>query len=154
MLSKRKPIVLLVLLVAVAVLVLAWPLYPISAKRKVIAATSTTKWTEYQRLTKLLSLGMEPTEVERILGQPDRVIPVTNGQCTVYLDSGPTAGWTYVAEFEREGSTQSLKLCYVVNIQHVAFPDSPRFEMGKKLNLNEPDTISVFGLLNQNDKTN
>jgi outer membrane protein assembly factor BamE (lipoprotein component of BamABCDE complex) len=151
MLSKKKLTVLGIVAVAVAALVLMWPLYPVAVKTKIIAATSATKWSEYQRLTKMLSLGMEPAEVQRILGAPTIADTLSIGQRWIYFEDESTAGWTCAVEFKREeeGTTGALKLCYVVNIEHVVFPDSERFEMGEKLNLKEPEGTIIFGLSNR-----
>lgn len=91
-----------------------WPLYPIALKKFVIATTSATRWSEYQRLTKLLSIGMPPTEVEQVLGSPKDRDKFSVGERWFYGEDESTVSWTYVAEFERaEGAESGLKLCYV-----------------------------------------
>ena len=149
---KRKLILLALAAVMVGALIAVWSLYPVPVKRGIIVATSTTKWAEYERLTKLLSLGMEPAQVERILGKPSLAETLSVGQRWAYMEDGPTAGWTCVVEFKREEPAQLLKLCYVLNIQHVVFRDSPRSEIGQKLNLKEPEGTIMLGLSNRSSK--
>jgi len=153
MLMTKKRAVLGIASVAVVavVLTLMWPLYPLAVKKTVIAATSATKWAEFKRLTKMLSLGMEPAEVQRILGAPTIADTVSVGERWIYLEDESTAGWTCAVEFKREEAKTNgaLRLCYVVNIEHVIFPDSERFEMGEKLNLKEPEGTIIFGLSNR-----
>jgi hypothetical protein len=65
-------------------------------------------------------------------------------QCWIYDETGPTAGWTYVAEFKREESGTGFRLCYVANIKHVLFPNLERFEMGQRVPLKEPEETFIF----------
>lgn len=150
---KKKLVVLGIagVVVVAVVLTLMWPLCPLALKKTIITATSATKWSEYQRLTKMLSLGMEPAEVQRILGAPTIADTLSVGQRWIYFEDESTAGWTCAVEFkqEGEGTNGTLRLCYVVNIKHVVFPDAKRFEMGKKLDLKEPEGTVIFGLSNR-----
>lgn len=153
--SKWKLIALILILVMVGTLIGLWPLYPINLKKKIIAATSTTKWSEYQKLTKMLSIGMDSAEVERILGHPNvPVVTQSNVQCWIYDETGPTAGWTYVAEFKREESGAGFKLCYVANTADVLFPNLRRFEMGQRIPLNEPQETFIFWPIKRGGGTN
>ena len=136
----------------VIVLAFVWviELAPMGVRRGFIKATSTSFWSEHQRLTKLLWLGMSPAEVQNILGEPDRTLTLTNGECWVYSETGPTAGGNCVVEFKRESGSLAgvgaLRLCYIQNIEHVGFSNSKRFQAGEKLYVPEPDASLVIGL--------
>lgn len=122
----------------------------VGVRKRFIKATATSFWSEHQRLTKLLSLGMSPAEVQNILGEPDRKLTLNNGECWAYSETGPTAGGNYVVEFKREsgslGGVGALRLCYIQNVEHRFLPDSKRFQMGEKLYVPEPDASLVVGL--------
>lgn len=132
--------------------VFAWVTWlgPVGVKTAFIKATATSHWSKYQRLTKLLCLGMSPLEVQKILGTPDQKLTLTNGECWAYSETGPTAGGNYVVEFKREGrsSTEAdgLRLCYIQNVEHVLFADSKRIQKGEPLHLPEPDASLVIGI--------
>jgi hypothetical protein len=109
-----------------------------------IGVISSTKWSEYERLMKLISLGMTTSEVEQILGKPNHLDSLSIGQRWIYGEDDSTAGWTCVAEFARNQSGQ-FTLCYIVNIQHRAFRDSPWSELGKRLDLEKPEGTILLG---------
>jgi hypothetical protein len=121
-------------------------------KRLIIHVMPGSKWDEYQRLTTMLTIGMDSSEVEKILGKPNApIVRQADIECWIYDEEGPTAGWTYIAEFQCDGSTSNdvkrCKLCYLINTEHVLFPNSERSEMGKRIALKQPEESLVFGLL-------
>lgn len=142
----------LALLVLAALLTCLLTFYPIECRKAIIHATCRTKWTEYQQLTKMLSIGMDSTEAAKILGQPDSpIITQSNVQCWTYSETGPTAGWLYIAEFKPDQTnsqaTRRFKLCYTANIEHTVFTNLGFSEIGRKISLDEPNETFVFGFL-------
>ena len=136
----------------VIVIAVVWvtALAPVGIRKRFIKATATSFWSEHQRLTKLLALGMSPAEVQNILGEADQRLTLTNGECWAYSETGPTAGGNYVVEFRREGgssgSAGALRLCYIQNVEHRFLPNSEQFQMGEKLYVPKPDASLVIGL--------
>lgn len=144
MLSNRKLVIVVVILVITGYLLFK---FQVPARKIIISATSATRWSEYQRLTKMLFLGMEDSKVEYILGKPDQVDEYSVGQRWFYFEDDSTTGWTYIVDFKKDNSV-ALKLCYVANIEHRMFPSSKRSEIGQPLKFNEPERTILFGIPN------
>ena len=118
----------------------------LSVKCNLVRLTYPTKWGEYQALTKLLVLGMEPTDVVKILGEPTVKNHFAVGERWVYLEDHSASDWTYIAEFRyRKGSTNALELCYILNMKDRILPGAPRCEIGKMLEFNEKGGTILFG---------
>jgi len=132
-------------LIIILTIIFAWPFYPVSIKRKIVSATSATKWAEYNRLTRLVALGMEAREVSQILGRPESVDHLSIGERWIYYEDGPTAVWTYIAEFKKEPKSSSLHLCYLVNMKNRVFPEGQIVEIGERLKTAEHEGTILFG---------
>jgi outer membrane protein assembly factor BamE (lipoprotein component of BamABCDE complex) len=127
---------LLSVILALTLVVLLWPFYPVSIKRQVIIVTSISHWSKFQKLRQLLRLGMEQREVELVLGPPDVKEARAIGARWTYCERGSTAGGVFIVEFKPQilhKKQDDLRLCYIANFEHVVFPDAQRFEMGEKL---------------------
>ena len=90
-----------------------------------------SNYDKFTRLTQSLKLGMNPTEVEGVLGAPTWTQSFTNGLRWLYHEAESTTGWEYLVEFQNTNGQQ--RLIYLRNIQHVVFPDSRSFEQGTRL---------------------
>jgi len=85
----------------------------------------------FARLTPFLRLGMNPSQVQKVLGPPELSYTFTNGFRWIYNEVDATTGWEYVAEFRN--TKNSPELTYIRNVEHVVFPNSRRFELGTRL---------------------
>lgn len=120
--------------------------FRLNLRRDFIWTVYRTKWAQYQALTKLLALGMNPKDVINILGKPSVVDHFSVGERWIYDEDQPTSDWTYIVEFERQpGSTNLLALCYVLNMEDRIIPNTSRSEMGKMLELTEPGGSVLLG---------
>jgi hypothetical protein len=135
--SPKIKLCLLILCLAFIVAVLFIWRHPVAIRRNLILAFPSSKWSEYQALTTMLSLGMNTNDAEVILGHPDIRDKFSIGERWIYTDNTPAADWTYVVEF-KHSTANDLELCYVLNMQHRIIPDAPRSEMGKMLDIKEP----------------
>jgi len=144
---KSKYVLLISIGAFADILVLFWLSGNSGAKRELIIFFSSDRWSEYQALTKMLSIGMQPAEVERILGHPSDQDRFSIGERWIYTDDGPMADWTYIVEFKRrqELNTNDLELCYVLNMKDRIIPDAPRSEWGQMLDLKESGGTILFG---------
>jgi hypothetical protein len=145
---SQKLIVVFVLFAMAISLIICFAVDSQRLKIDFIKLTSSRKWSEFQRLTRLLHVGMPEHDAEEILGKPNfPTVTESNIQVWVYVDTGPTATWSYVAEFSRAGSNRDFELCYIANIENPEFPEAGWYEMGKRIPLAEPEETFTFGYL-------
>jgi hypothetical protein len=157
--QKIKLCLLFFIPALIVAVILVWR-YPVAIKRSFILAFPSDKWSEYQALTTMLSLGMNTNDVERILGPPETKDKFSIGERWIYDEDAPMADWTCIVEFKRNehSAINDLELCYVLNIQHRMFPHAARSEMGKMLDIKEPGGTILGGdptyFFVSNEKTN
>lgn len=138
--QKLKVILPISFLLAVGILASLWPVYPLSVKKAVITATSSSQWARYQKLTRMLALGMEQDEVRKILGSPSQVEDIPSGERWRYWESESTTGWAYIAEFASNATDSIPRLTYVENVEHTLFPDARRSVLGQRTSSNNSGT--------------
>lgn len=149
---QRLVIVFITLLAMSVTALLVLQPSPMALKRFLISATTTSHFEAFEKLTRLLSIGMPEERAKEVLGSPQKVETLSHGDRWLYMDDGPTAGWILVVEFERHESESTL--CYWLNIQHTAFPNSPRSEMGKRLATEPGEGSLILGFTSVPAHTN